>query len=169
MPMDDEIRRLESNVSREGFSLVEYLSSLSSSDIRKLQDEDVLRYVAKYSKNTASRKKAVSELIRMESSQVLEYIALTSNFDETRKSAIKGLSRLSDTDSLKRLIAAGDERVVQEACAGLFRNMDSIIRSGDTESLELMSKFSKRRKQKKLASNWLEKIRVIKMIKKIEA
>lgn len=153
----------------EVMSLIDSISSLSSSDVEKIRDEDVLRYVAKYSSNSSSRKRAVSELIKMENGSVLEYLAATSNFPETRKSAIQGLSRLSNVDALKRIIHSGAKNSVQEACSGLVRNMDSIIKNYDFESLELLLKFSKSARHRKIAQNWLGKMRLVKMIKKIEA
>ncbi len=150
-------------------SLIEEISSFTTSDIVKIQDEVVLRYVAKFSKSPASRKRAVFELVRMESAEVLEYVARTAVSDETRKLAIKGLSKLSELESLKRLANSGDEKIVPQACAGLFRNLQKIVRELDTESLELLSKFSKKGRHRKEALKWLKKLLVVKMIKKIEA
>lgn len=148
---------------------MEEISSFTTSDIMKIQDEVVLRYVAKFSTNPASRKRAISELVRMESAGVLEYVAATANSEETRKLAIKGLAKLSETESLKKLAKSGDQKLVPCACAGLFRNFQKIVREFDTESLELLSKLSMKGRQRNEASKWLKKLLVVKMIKKIEA
>ncbi|MFH0817899.1 MAG: hypothetical protein V1909_04670, partial [Candidatus Micrarchaeota archaeon] len=108
-------------------------------------------------------------LVRMESAEVLEYVALTTGSDETKKLSVKGLSRLGETESLKRLVNPKDEKTATYACAGLFRNINKIIRQLDTESLELLSKFSKNGRQRKEAEKWLAKLEIVKMIKKIEA
>jgi hypothetical protein len=164
-----ELATVEELKRTEVMSLIDSISSLSSSDVEKIRDEDVLRYVAKYSSNSASRKRAVSELVKMENDPVLEYLAVTSNFSETRKSAIRGLSRLSNVEALRRIILSGTKNAVQEACSGLVRNMDIIIKNHDFESLELLLKFSKNARHRKIAENWLGKMRLVKMIKKIEA
>ncbi len=168
MALSEELRRAELQQSKN-ISLMEEISSFTTSDISKIQDEDVLRYVAKFSKNPASRKRAVLELVRMESAEVLEYVASTTSSDETRKLSVKGLARLGDTESLKRLATSRDQGLVQLSCAGLYRNLQRIIRELDAESLVLLSKFSKKGRQRKEAEKWLAKLKVVKIIKKFEA
>ncbi|MFH1470314.1 MAG: hypothetical protein ABIF01_01050 [Candidatus Micrarchaeota archaeon] len=153
---------------RQSRPLIESISSFTASDILKIQDPDVLRYVVKFSKNQASRKRALSELVRMESAEVLEYISMTTDSDETKKLAINGLARLGETEPLKRLANSRDEKTVAHACAGLFRNANKIIRELDIESLDLLSKSSKNRRQKKEAERWLAKMKIVEMIKKFE-
>ena len=168
MARAEQMRRAERSLLKEGVSLIDRISSFSPSDVVKLQDEDVLRYVAKYSRNKGSRRKAVSELIRLDAGHILEYLALTCEFEDTRKSAIRGLARLSEADSLKTIVRSQNPRVVREACSGLFRNLDALIRKGDVQGLELIAKFSLANKQRKTSLHWIEKMRVMKMIKKIE-
>jgi TnpA family transposase len=163
------MRRAERSLLKEGVSLIDRISSFSPSDVGKLQDEDVLRYVAKYSRNKGSRRKAISELIRLDAAHLLEYLAMTCEFDDTRKSAIRGLARLSETDSLKIIVRSQNPKAVREACSGLFRNIDTLIRKGDVQGLELIEKHSPANKQRKTALNWIEKMRVMKMIKKMES
>jgi hypothetical protein len=165
----EELFRNESFQLKDGTSLIDAISSLSSSDVGKLGDEDVLRYVAKYSLNGSSRKKAVSELVRMGKPEILEYLALTSPFESTRKSAINGLSKLQNLESLKSLVLSGDEKILQDTCSGLFKNLSAIVKARDAESLHLIAKFSKNSRQKRAASLWVRKIQVVKMIKKMES
>ncbi|MFH1447381.1 MAG: hypothetical protein ABIG39_00830 [Candidatus Micrarchaeota archaeon] len=149
-------------------SLAESISILSGSDLTRIQDESILRYVAKYSRNISSRRKAISELIKMNRVDILEYLAFTSDFDETKKLAILGLSRLSCIDALKRVIRSGDDRLIPTACSGLAKNIDVAIRRGDSEALEMISKFSRSQRQRKEAYVWLKKMSVIKKIWDIE-
>lgn len=147
---------------------MKFISMLSSSDLAIIRDDSVLRYVAKYSRNLPLRRKAVAELVKMKKSDVLEYIALTCTFQETRVQSIRGLSRLSDLNALKRLVESGDETVIKEACSALVRNMEKAINRCDADALELISRFSKSKRKRKEASEWVKKIRLIRRIRSLE-